>query len=68
MKPSSITTNHRVTPIIQLISRGLRKAPLKKIRHMWKSTAARKIRAAQWWAWRMTSPKRTLNEMLMTDW
>ena len=53
--------------MIQLISRGLRKAPVKKIRHMWNVTAARKIRAAQWWAWRMTSPARTLNEMLMTD-
>ena len=54
--------------MIQLISRGLRKAPVKKIRHMWKSTAARKIRAAQWWAWRMISPARALKDRLMTDW
>ena len=54
--------------MIQLISRGLRKAPVKKIRHMWNRMAATKIRAAQWWAWRMTSPNRTLKEMLMTDW
>ena len=40
-------------PMTQLISRGLRKAPVKKTRIMCKPTAATKNSADQWWIWRM---------------
>jgi hypothetical protein len=50
-------------PMIQLSSRGLRKAPVKKIRPMWISMAATNISAAQWWIWRITRPPRTSKEM-----
>jgi len=46
-------------PISQLISRGLRYAPVKKTRSWWMTIAATKTRAAQWWICRMTSPART---------
>ncbi len=36
-------------PMTQLISRGLRKAPVKNTRNMWTTSATTKIRAAQWW-------------------
>jgi len=48
-----------VTPTTQLISRGLRKAPVKKMRAMCTTIAATKISAAQWWIWRITRPART---------
>ena len=57
----------KVTPMTQLISRGRRNAPVKKTRHMWNAIAARNMRAAQWWAWRMTRPARTLKERLIVD-
>ena len=37
----------------QLISRGLRNAPVKNTRNMWTIIAATKISAAQWWICRM---------------
>ena len=43
-------------PTSQLISRGLRKAPVKKTRIRWTAMAATKTSAAQWCTWRMTSP------------
>ena len=48
-----------VTPMIQLISRGRRKAPVKKIRQRWATIAAAKMSAVQWWIWRTTNPART---------
>src|SRR3974390_1481851 len=57
-----------VTPITQLISRGLRKAPVKKMRARWTTIDPMNTMAAQWWTWRMTSPARTWNEMLSVDW
>ena len=48
-----------VTPTIQLNSRGLRKAPVKKTRAMCTAMEPRKMSAAQWWAWRISSPERT---------
>ena len=45
--------------MIQLVSRGLRKAPVKKTRSRWTEIAATKNRAAQWWIWRMSRPPRT---------
>ncbi len=48
-----------VTPTIQLSSRGLRKAPVKKIRTMCTAIEPTKTSAAQWCIWRITSPLRT---------
>ena len=47
----------------QLISRGLRKAPVKKTRSMWTDSATMNISAAQWWIWRISRPPRMSNEM-----
>ena len=49
--------------MIQLSSRGLRNAPVKKIRNRWTEIAATKMRAAQWCTWRMSRPPRTSKEM-----
>jgi hypothetical protein len=56
-----------VTPMIQLISRGRRKAPVKKTRSRWAEIVARNSSAAQWWAWRMTRPARTSNDKRIAD-
>ena len=56
-----------VTPMIQLISRGRRNAPVKNTRSRWATIVPRKISAAQWWAWRMTMPARTSNDSRMAD-
>lgn len=48
-----------VTPISQLSSRGLRKAPVKKIRARCITIAATKTSAAQWWVCRISRPART---------
>ncbi len=47
----------------QLISRGLRKAPVKNTRSMWTDRATMNISAAQWWIWRISRPPRMSNEM-----
>jgi hypothetical protein len=49
----------RVQPMIQLISRGRRKAPVKNTRQACTASDARNSRAAQWWIWRITRPART---------
>ncbi len=46
-------------PTIQLSSRGLRNAPVKKMRSMCTRIEPMKSSAAQWWIWRITSPART---------
>ena len=51
--------------MIQLISRGRRKAPVKKMRMRWAMIAPTNSSAAQWWIWRMTSPARTSKLMRM---
>ena len=56
-----------VTPMIQLSSRGLRKAPVKKIRHMCTAMEPTKTSAAQWCIWRMTRPLRTAKDRLTVD-
>jgi hypothetical protein len=58
-KPLKIDRIKRLTPMIQLISRGRRKPPVKKMRHMWTTMAPRKMLADQWCIWRMRSPART---------
>ena len=47
------------TPISQFVSRGLRKAPVKKMRSRWTTIAATNSSAAQWCSWRMKRPPRT---------
>ena len=49
----------KIVPMTQLISRGLRKAPVKKTRNMCTVIETVNISAAQWWIWRMISPPRT---------
>ena len=47
----------------QLISRGLRKAPVKNTRSMCTDRAAMKSSADQWWICRMSRPPLTSKEM-----
>ena len=54
-------------PMIQLNSRGLRKAPVKKTRNMCTLMAAMKSSAAQWCIWRISRPPRTSKEMLRVE-
>ena len=49
-------------PMTQLISRGLRNAPVKNTRIMCVTIAAMKISAAQWWIWRISRPPVTSND------
>ncbi len=66
-KPLNIARISIVSPTIQLISRGRRNAPVKKTRQRWAKIVARNTSAAQWWAWRITSPARTSNDKRMAD-
>ncbi len=59
MKPVNMPSTKSRKPKTQLISRGLRKAPVKKTRIMCTNIAARKISAAQWWICRTSRPPRT---------
>ena len=54
--------------MVQLSSRGLRNAPVKKMRAMCTMIEPTKMSAAQWCIWRMRRPPRTLNEMFTVDW
>ncbi len=49
-------------PTSQLISRGLRNAPVKNTRIMCVTIAAMKISAAQWWICRISRPPVTSND------
>ena len=51
----------------QLISRGLRKAPVKKTRAACRPTAATKNSADQWWICRMSRPPLTANEIYRVE-
>ena len=51
----------------QLASRGLRNAPVKKIRAMCTTIAAMNSSAAQWCICRMNRPPRTSNERFSED-
>ncbi len=66
-KPLKTARIRRVTPTIQLISRGRRKAPVKKTRAMCTTMVATNNRAAQWWIWRITSPARMSKLSSMAD-
>ncbi len=56
-----------MTPISQLISRGLRKAPVKKMRRLWVSIAAMNSMAAQWCICRSSRPPRMSNDSASVD-
>ena len=64
MKPFRMARISRVTPMTQFVSRGLRKAPVKKMRAMWITIDPMKTSAAQWCIWRMSSPARTAKDRL----
>ena len=55
------------TPMSQLISRGLRNAPVKNTRSRWHTIAATNRIAAQWWICRISSPPRTSKLMFSVD-
>ena len=67
MNPSTMPRNSIVKPISQLNSRGLRNAPVKKIRSKCTIIAATNRIAAQWWTWRISRPPRTSNERSSVD-
>ena len=67
MKPARKPSRNSVTPITQFVSRGLRKAPVKKIRAMCTTIDAMNSSAAQWCICRMNRPPRTSNEMFSDD-
>jgi hypothetical protein len=67
VKPARKATQNSSEPMIQLSSRGLRNAPVKKMRSMCTMIAATKISAAQWCIWRMISPPRTSNDRSSDD-
>jgi hypothetical protein len=49
------------------MSRGLRKAPVKKIRSRCSVIAATKTSAAQWWVWRINRPPRTSKDRFIAE-
>ena len=51
----------------QLISRGLRNAPVKNTRNMCTVRATMNISAAQWWIWRMIRPPLMSKEMFSVE-
>ena len=54
-------------PISQLISRGLRYAPVKNTRSMWTVIATMNRSAAQWWICRMSRPPRMSKLMFSVE-
>ena len=62
-----IANVNNVTPMFQLSSRGLRKAPVKKTRAMCTTMAPTKMSQAQWCIWRIKSPPRTAKEILTVE-
>ncbi len=56
-----------VVPMSQFSSRGLRNAPVKKMRAMCTMMEPVKMSAAQWCIWRTSRPPRTSKEMLTVD-
>ncbi len=56
-----------VKPTSQLSSRGLRNAPVKKMRAMCVTIDAVKISAAQWWICLISRPPGTSNDMWTVD-
>jgi len=67
MYASSSASISIVTPITYVSSRGLRYAPVKKMRKRWRTIAAMKTFAAQWCVCRISSPAFTVVEMFITE-
>ena len=67
MKPSKMARISISRPIVQFSSRGLRKAPVRKMRPMCTTIDPVKMSAAQWCIWRTRRPPRTSNEMPTVD-
>ena len=63
MNPAKKPRNSSSTPITQLASRGLRKAPVKNVRNMCTTIAATNSSAAQWCTCRTNRPPRTSKEI-----
>jgi hypothetical protein len=66
-KPSAAASANMAVPISQLTSRGLRNAPVKKMRSTWIPIAATNRSAAQWWIWRISRPARTSKLMFSVE-
>ncbi len=64
LKPTRISSD---SPMIQLMRRGRRYAPVKNIRSRWIMRAATKTSAAQWCTWRISRPARTFMLRLTTE-
>ena len=54
-------------PMSQLVSRGRRNAPVKKMRSRCTTIAATNSSAAQWCIWRMNRPPRTSKDMFSVE-
>ena len=67
MSPATSASSSKPNPTSQLISRGRRNAPVKKIRQTWTTIAATNTTAVQWWIWRMSRPARTSNDKRITE-
>ena len=67
MNPSKMARMSIRRPMVQLSSRGLRNAPVKKMRAMWTMIDPVKMSAAQWCIWRMSIPPRTSKEMFTVE-
>ncbi len=67
MKPVNMPSTKSRKPKIQLTSRGLRNAPVKKTRIMCTNMPARKTSAAQWWICLINRPPRTSKLMCIVE-
>ena len=67
MTPMSRASTSMTTPMSQLVSRGRRKAPVKKMRSRWTTIEATNSSAAQWWICRMNRPPRTSNDRFSAE-
>ena len=67
VKPSSMASTKSVKPTTQLSSRGLRNAPVKKMRSMCRPIDATNSSAAQWWICRISRPPRMSKLMFSVE-
>ena len=67
MKPAARPRISSSTPTTQLISRGLRNAPVKNTRAMCSAIAPMNTNAAQWCIWRISRPPLTSKEIRITE-
>ena len=67
MNPAANARISSSTPTTQLMSRGRRKAPVKKMRAMCRAMAPMNTSAAQWCIWRISRPPLTSKEIRITE-